>query len=91
MIVLLEIINSLCKKIAVLILKIPPSIIEIQKRYELTLPLLRFISDALLRLRDPVSKFIEKLNDMRNLKNLMMKKHTKEAIANFLSVICPRD
>ncbi|CDW78932.1 UNKNOWN [Stylonychia lemnae] len=88
---ILELINSLCQKIAVLILKIPPSIIEIQKRYDLSMPLLKFISDAFFKLRDPVNKYIERLSDMRLLKNMMIRKHTKESIANFLSVLCPRD
>jgi hypothetical protein len=43
----LEDLLALCKVIAKLILKIPPSLIEIHQRAELSTPLLVFISEAL--------------------------------------------
>ena len=54
----------MCKLIAKLILRIPPSLIEIHNRAELTTPLLVFVSEALSRLRDPVAKFLEKLAEL---------------------------
>jgi hypothetical protein len=74
-----------------LILKIPPSIIEIQKRHELTLPLLKFQTDVTLHMREPTLRFLEKLSDLRSLKNLIVRKHMKDTINNFLAVVCPRD
>ncbi len=44
---LIENVNAVCKRIAKLILRIPPSLIEIHKRAELAMPLLVFISEVL--------------------------------------------
>jgi hypothetical protein len=70
---------------------IPPSIIDIQKRAELCLPILRFITDTFQHIRDPIAKVLDRINDLRNLKTQILKKHTKEVVENFLSVVCIRD
>eukprot|EP00347_Sterkiella_histriomuscorum_P004756 403359225 len=64
---------------------------EIQKRYELSMPLLKYLTDTFTRLRDPTVKFLERLQEYRALKNLMIRKHTKDVINNFLAVLCIRD
>jgi len=48
-------------------------------------------SQNLPALRDPVLRFLDKLNDLRALKAMMHRKHFKEIIAKFISVICMRD
>lgn len=71
-----------------MILRIPPSLIEIHKRAELSMPLLVFISEVLQRLKDPTLKFLDRLSELRMLKQTMDRRNTKNAIQQFLSVIC---
>lgn len=57
----IEEIKSRYKRVAKIILRIPPALIEIHKRCELTMPLLVFITEAIQRLKEPTLKFIERL------------------------------
>ena len=72
-------------------MKIPPSLIEIHRRAELTNPLLVFITEVFTRLRDPTVKFLERLAELRLMRAFMEKKHMKDAVSRFLSVVCERD
>ena len=63
-----------------MILRIPPSLIEIHKRAELSMPLLVFISEVLQRLKDPTLKFLDRLSELRMLKQTMDRRNTKNAI-----------
>lgn len=74
-----------------MIMRIPQCIIEIQKRAELCLPILRHITEAFLRIRDPISKVIDRIIDLRNLKYFKERKQTKEVINRFLLVESLKD
>lgn len=80
-----------CKRIAKLVLRVPPSLIEIHKRAELSMPLLVFLAEVLQRLRDPTVKFLERLAEYRQLRATMDRKGIKTAVQSFLSVTCQRD
>lgn len=71
---------ALCKVIAKLILKIPPSLFELRQRAELSTPLLKFIAEVLQRLKEPTVRFLEYLADLRQMKAAMDKKHTRDCI-----------
>ena len=71
-----------------MILQIPPSLLDLQRRAELTQPLLLFISETLSRLRDPCVRVIERVQEMRAMRTSMERGKTREIISSFLTVIC---
>ena len=85
---LIEELNALCRRISTMILQIPPSLLDLQRRAELTQPLLLFIAETLGRLRDPCVRVIERVQEMRAMRTSMERGKTREIISSFLSGIC---
>ena len=85
---LIEELNALCRRISTMILQIPPSLLDLQRRAELTQPLLIFIAETLGRLRDPCVRVIERVQEVRTMRTSMERGKTREIISTFLSAIC---
>ena len=71
-----------------MILQIPPSLLDLQRRAELSQPVLIFVAETLGRLRDPCVRVVERVQEMRIMRASMDRGKTREIISSFLSGIC---
>lgn len=82
---------ELLKEVDRLIRAVPFQIQEIEHRAELSLPMLKHISDMQVKIKEPILILQTKIDNLKAMRQIMQEKRWKETVEDFAAMKCDRD
>ena len=82
---------EILRHIDTLLREMPQQLNEISMRAELSLPMLKHISDVTIKIKEPILVLSQRMENIKAIRNYMLTAKTNEIIQNFVCTTCDKD